>query len=296
MKKLIIALLLLVIATMSYANPSIKVLSIGNSFSHDAFCYVPFLMKDIAPEVDLTLEIAAIGGCSLEQHITFAKSDAKNYQFYKHVPNKEEWEVYNERTLKEALLDEKWDIIILQQQSFRSQDYSTYQPFLNDLITYIFQTIDYNTKLAWHLTPSYGHEGVEGGEMYDKISACAQRVLKDTPIQLVFPNGTAIQNARNTYLRDLGDMKHLSGDNLHMQDGLPRQIEAYTSILVLLNEMGMSYKSIFGNKTICDEEWVKNKTTWTPKPPTGSTPGNLLTAQKCAIAAFKNPFAVSEIK
>ncbi|MBQ0104817.1 MAG: DUF4886 domain-containing protein, partial [Armatimonadetes bacterium] len=288
-------LLLLMVAAMTNAK-EIKVLSIGNSFSHDAFCYVPFLMKDIAPDVDLTLEIAAIGGCSLQQHITYAKSNEPNYQFYKHIPNKEEWEVYNEKTLKDALLNEKWDIIILQQVSEQSQRYDTYQPYLNDLIAYIFETIDYNAKLAWHLTPSYGHTGYEGIEMYERISLASQKVLADTPIEMVFPNGTAIQNARGTYLKDLGDMKHLSGDNLHMQDGLPRQIEAYTSILTILNTMGMGYKSIFGNKTICDEKWVEGKTTWTPKPPVGSTPENLLIAQKCAIAAFKHPFEITEIK
>lgn len=296
MKKVLIALLLLIAATMINANTQLKVLSIGNSFSHDAFCYVPYLIKDIAPDIDLTLEIAAIGGCSLEMHDNFSKNNEPNYQFYKHVPNKTEWEVYNERPIKEALLDEKWDIIILQQQSERSQHYETYQPYLDNFISYIFNTINYNTKLAWHLTPSYGHTGNEGIEMYERIAACSKRVLAETPIEIVFPNGTAIQNARNTYLKDLGDQKHLSGDNLHMQDGLPRQIEAYTTILTLLKVTGNEYRSIFGNKTICDEEWVKGKSTWTPKPPVGSTLENLPTAQKCAIAAVKNPFTVSEIK
>ena len=81
-----------------------------------------------------------------------------------------------------------------------------------------------------------------------------------------------------------------------MQNGLPRQIEAYTTILVLLNECGMGYRGIYGNKTICSDEWLEGKHTWKTGKSVGSTLENLPLAQKCAIEAVKHPFTVTEIK
>ena len=48
---------------------TIKLLCFGNSFSMDVLCYVPFVMKNIAPDVDLTIAIAYNGGSSLVQHM-----------------------------------------------------------------------------------------------------------------------------------------------------------------------------------------------------------------------------------
>ncbi len=298
MKILIISLafLLLSCGVFAQGQKTLKVLSIGNSFSHDGFSYVPFLMKEIAPEVDLTFAIAAIGGCTLEQHDTYSKDKEPRYDFHKYVPGATTWINKNPVHIKEALTEENWDIIILQQQSQRSQDYATCQPFLDNFISYIYDNVSSPVKLAWHLTPSYGHIGNEGIEMFEKISVTSQKVMENTPCQILIPNGTAIQNARGTYLKDLGDQKHMSGDNLHMQNGLPRQIEAYTTILVLLNECGMGYRGIYGNKTICDDKWLEDKLTWTTGKSVGSVPENLPLAQKCAIEAVKHPFTVTEIK
>ena len=293
--KILFCLLLSIICSCCFAKTNLKVLSIGNSYSHDGFCYVPFLIQDIDPEIDLTLSIAAIGGCTLQRHVECSKNDQKAYDYHKCLPGAQSW-IFKNTSIKEAILDEEWDIIILQQQSENSQRYDTYQPYLNELIDYIFKTVKKPVKLVWHLTPSYGHIGGEGIEMYNRIAYCAKRVLEETPIECVIPNGTAIQNARGTYLKELGDKQHLSGDNLHMQEGLPKQIEAYTTILTLLDLTGRSHKSIFGNKTLVNDKWLKDKRTWGTGKPVGSITKNLLTAQKCAIMAHKYPFKVSEIK
>lgn len=295
-KILICTVVMLLLCSSVFANAKVKVLSIGNSFSHDAFSYVPFLMKDIDPEMELTLAIAAIGGCTVEQHATFSQTNEEKYDYHKYIPGATTWHHEGPISVKKAIQDEAWDIIIIQQQSERSQRYDTYQPYLNNFIDYIFKTVNKPVKLVWHLTPSYGHEPFEGLDMYRRIAICAQQVLKDTPVEFVIPNGTAIQNARGTYLKELGDKGHLSGDNLHMQEGLPRQIEAYTTILSLLKLTGREYISIYGNKTICSDEWLEGKKTWTTGKSVGSVLENLETAQKCAIMAMKNPFEVSEIK
>ena len=49
-------------------TPKVRVLSIGNSFSRDAFSYVPFIIEDLVPGVQVDSGIMYIGGCSLERH------------------------------------------------------------------------------------------------------------------------------------------------------------------------------------------------------------------------------------
>ena len=72
---------------------TIKLLCFGNSFSMDVLCYVPFVMKNIAQDVDLTIAIAYNGGSSLVQHMAnFSNRDVvqngvtyspKVYKLYK---------------------------------------------------------------------------------------------------------------------------------------------------------------------------------------------------------------------
>ena len=299
MKKFILTIIVVLFLIPIYAKEvtEMKVLSIGNSFSHDGFSYVPFLLKDIDPNINLTISIASVGGCTLEQHITYANSKENKYDYYKYTPETNKWVHPKEtKNLDACIQDEDWDLIILQQQSVRSQDYSTYQPFLNNLIDYIYATVKKPVKLAWHLTPAYGNIGNEGIDMFQASANAAQQVLKDTIIDIVIPNGTAIQNMRGTKLSVLGNKGHLSVDTHHMQEGLPRQTEAYTTILCLLKLCGRDYKSILGNKTICDAKWLTGeKRTWSTGTPVGSTVENLVIAQKCAIMAVKNPFTVTPI-
>jgi hypothetical protein len=40
-------------------------------------------------------------------------------------------------SLKEALLNKKWDVVTIQQVSNESFNYSTYQPYLNELMEYV---------------------------------------------------------------------------------------------------------------------------------------------------------------
>lgn len=39
------------------SNKTINILSIGNSYSQDALSYVPFIMKNIAPDINMNIGI-----------------------------------------------------------------------------------------------------------------------------------------------------------------------------------------------------------------------------------------------
>ena len=281
---------------MTFPKKEIKILSIGNSYSEDAFSYLPFIFKTLVSEVDLTFGICHFPSCTLKQHCDFFINKKPVYVYYKCKPNDTAWTHYTEKTNLFAIEDENWDIIILQQQSFTSQNYGTYEPYIHMFTEYIFNSIKKPVKLLWHLTPSYGQNPDGGAEMFANTALCAKRVLQETPFEGIIPCGTAIQNARNTSLSQIGDNKNLSS-NYHTQEGLGCQIEAYTAILSITNLLGLDYISILGDRTVTDMEWFKDKNIPGPDgEPTGSELKNLLLAQKCAIAAIKNPFSVTYIK
>jgi hypothetical protein len=108
----------------------IRILAIGNSFSQDAFG----LLHAVAEERGLDVETVNlyIGGCSLGHHYRNIYSEEKEYQLYLNgaqTPFK--------LSIKEALLADDWDIVTFQQVSSKSGDYSTYEPYLSELSSYV---------------------------------------------------------------------------------------------------------------------------------------------------------------
>ena len=107
-----------------------KILSIGNSFSEDAQRYLHKMA--LANGENIKAVNLFIGGCSLKTHYYNILEDAPKYHF---TFNGEYTEIYV--SIKQALMSDDWDYITLQQASFFSNQYETYQPYLNSLVAYI---------------------------------------------------------------------------------------------------------------------------------------------------------------
>lgn len=104
-----------------------NVLSIGNSFSQDAQRYIHKIAKTDGCEVN-TFNLY-IGGCPLDLHYRNMLSDEKAYLL---EMNGESTGFYV--SLKEALLNRKWDVVTIQQVSQLSVCYDTFQPYLNEIV------------------------------------------------------------------------------------------------------------------------------------------------------------------
>ena len=287
-------------STTSVTNDKrFKILGIGNSFTQDAFMYVPFLLKEMGVT---NFEIAVLysGGSTLEQHWGFASNDTKAYDLQIYKSENEAWQSLGSRTLKEALSYTDFDTITLQQQSARSCDYTTYQPFLNNLIDYIYTNIDYPTRLGWLSIPASPDNGWSeiyptSTQFYNAQVQAVENVLRDTPIEYVMPNNTAVQNARGTVLGELGPRSNMTYDGSHLQDGIPALVSAYASTLKWLEVFNLP-KSIFGSRIAPTDDWLATKGILGQNGPSvGVTTSNILIAQKCAIAAIKNQFETSTI-
>lgn len=185
-------LLAAVLAVVEAAEvKSLKVLTIGNSFSNSAVGDLSRIVRS-DPAYKLLLKRAALGSCSLERHWKEHLKAEKNpaHKVYKNGRKK--------YSLKELLQDQKWDIVTLQQVSSQSWRVQTFEPYAENLIALIRkyaptaeivlqQTWSYNASKeelkVWKLTQK---------EMYERI--------RDSYIQLanrynlrVIPAGLAVQ-------------------------------------------------------------------------------------------------------
>jgi hypothetical protein len=108
-----------------------KILTIGNSFSANATCYMDrFIATE--PCADLFYGDMVLAGCSLEKHWNLVKQcdllpEVKPYDFGRTGTEPVK------ATLREALAAEAWDIVTLQQASWLSVDRDTYEPWFGHL-------------------------------------------------------------------------------------------------------------------------------------------------------------------
>lgn len=217
-----------------------KVLSIGNSFSDDVFEH----FYDVAESagVDVVVGVIYMGSASLQQHWDKSQSGG-TYEYRKWT--KEEGKINTlGTTIPEAVANENWDVIVLQQNSGNSGMYSTFQPYLNNLQTYLKRiATNPDVKFALNMTWAYAststhvdfvNYGSNQMTMYNAIVNAYKQAIVDSNIDILIPTGTAIQNARTLgYLNDVG--QELTRDGYHLDYNIGRLIASYTVFECLLS-------------------------------------------------------------
>ncbi len=194
-----------------------NVLSIGNSFSMDAQRYIHRIAR--ADGFALTTVNLYIGGCALSRHHRNMLSEERAYEL----------EVNGERSgffvsLKEALLNRDWDIITLQQVSGFSVNYDTYQPYLNELVSYVRKFAP-KAKLAIHQTWAY-EEGSERlvkelgykshADMFTDVEKAYEKAAKDVGADMIIPSGEALERLISK------GVEKVHRDTYHLSYGLGR--------------------------------------------------------------------------
>lgn len=139
------ALLLATTASGVAEGRSVRLLTIGNSFSRNATNHLDDLAK--AGGHTLVHRPIVVGGASLELHATKAQAheaDAADPA----------GKYTNGRSLEEELRDGPWDFVTIQQASIKSHDLATYRPFAGWLAAYIAERAP-GAKLLVHQTWAY---------------------------------------------------------------------------------------------------------------------------------------------
>jgi hypothetical protein len=281
-----------------------RVLVVGNSYSQDAFDYVPYILPGLA-DIDAEVGILYHDGASLQQHYNWLVNDSAEYTFY-FSDGKDAWQNLGTYSLKNALSYLDWDIVVLQQRGRLSPDYSSYQPYLNNLITEIYGALSFPVKFVWYAVMSaaaynsggttYYYTDEEIVQNYENNCAAAQRVLNETLCEAVIPVATAVQNARTTTLDSVGNYGKLTYEGVHLQEGLPCQLAAYAVCMTIMSLCGFANRSIYGDTTRATSDWLSDKSMPGPNgSSTGVTDENCRLAQMSAIMAQRHPFQVTDI-
>ena len=243
MKKFVLVLLISIIGVFggsaangitNYPIPqepdTLRILGVGNSFTDDGMMYLHNLLA-AAGIHNVVLGRLYIGGCSLERHVKEFESGERNYVYYKSEKNHWVTEKKN-ASLLDGLLDEKWDVIVVQQASGSSGLYNTYQPWLDKLLEILrFNCKNAGACIAWQQTwayattsshpdfPKYSRNQLA---MYQNTMSCNEKLVESTAIDIVIPTGTAVQNLRGI----MHDAKEMTRDGYHLNYKMGRYTAA----------------------------------------------------------------------
>ena len=268
--------ILLLLAGGAYAQQkTVRILAIGNSFSQDA---VEQYLHELAEAEGISTIIGNmfIGGCSLERHVKNARDNAPAYAYRKIGTDGKKREK-GKMSLEAVLADEDWDYVSLQQASPFSGMYETYEASLPELIEYVKARLPKKTKLMLHQTWAYASTSKHSGfknyncnqlTMYQAIADAVKKAAKANKIKIVIPSGTAIQNARTSFIGD-----HLNRDGYHLDVKVGRYTAACTW-----------FERIF-----------KHNVVGNPYTPEGLDEARKAVAQKAAHAAVKHPYKVTDL-
>ncbi|MBO5007868.1 MAG: DUF4886 domain-containing protein [Clostridia bacterium] len=202
-----------------------KILSIGNSYSQDSTRYLHQLAQSCGVELD-TANLF-IGGCPLSLHHRNMLSEEKAYRYELNGKY-----TYLNASIKEALLAADWDVVTLQQQSFRSTDYSTFQPYLNNLAEYVRKHVP-QAKIAMHQTWGYRDGEAclqhyqDGSAMFADVEKSYDKAMQDINADIILKSGKAFEMLKENGISDF------YRDSIHASLGLGR----YTLGLVWLKTL-----------------------------------------------------------
>lgn len=175
-----------------------KVLSIGNSFSQDAHRWLHRLA--LANGIALDTVNLCIGGCSLERHWQCLQNNTADYML---EINGEEAQRYI--SLPDALQQDRYDVVTLQQVSQLTGRYDTYLPYLTELAAVVREKQP-QAALYFQQTWAYEVDSQHSGfalyyndqqEMFRCIKETTETAARQIGATLI-PTGTVIQKLRKT--------------------------------------------------------------------------------------------------
>lgn len=253
---------------------TLKILTIGNSFSVDSMQYVYEIAKANGVE-NIRLGNLYIGGCALSKHLSNAQKDSRSYTYY--TNSNGEWSNVTSHRMSAAITSENWDFISFQQASPNSGVADTYDD-LQSLIALVEPLCtNPHVKFVWHMTWAYqANSSHTGFATYNKdqmtmynaiVSAVQNKIVPNKKIEIVIPNGTAIQNARTSYVGDT-----LTRDGYHMSYDQGRKLTGLGMVDALI---GINWDKIDLSSVITDKAFLR-------------------VATESVQNAMKNPYAVTQ--
>ncbi len=245
---------------------TLRILAIGNSFSDDAMEYLPALLDNLGVE-NVSLARLYVAGCSLERHMKMYNNDKAAYQYYRSEAGCNRWaKAARNVSLRQALADGVWDIVVMQQASGFSGRYESYEPYLDSLIA-VVRRAQPHARLAWHMTwayasgsthPQFADYGSDRTQMYEEICGAVRQMLHEHPhtFRYLIPSGAVIESLRLSEVNN--PPMDFTRDGYHMDFGAGRYALACTWYEVLIRPFthrtmrNNSLLSIWGDMKVDD--------------------------------------------
>ena len=249
---------------------TIHILGIGNSFTVD------MLEQHFAPlcagqGINVVIGYPYAGGTVFTEHVQYYKNGTKAYDYRKWANGKSSATGEKTATLKQALLDEPWDMVTYQSYG-SAMTYESTASAHEELQAIVKDNLTSPYKQALCMTWSDAQTGslIEGDQQRttDSIAYWAARNYNRYGYDMIIPIGMAIQNARTSFL---GDNLNRDGHHLNMCEG------RYIAALVL-------YEVITGKSSIGVHYHPENMTDF-----------RALVCQEAAHAAILNPLHVTSL-
>ena len=208
-------------------HDTLRILSIGNSFTQDVTAYLDEIVK--AAGIDsktCCVYIATQSRASLQNWLE--NCYRKERIVLQRVVGDVEMPV-TEGTMSQ-LFAQNWTVVTIQQVSSLSGRYSSFYPYSHRLIDEILANctnprVSIGFNMSWTYASFYEHSKRWGEEFWLDVVSTTKQVCEKDGIDLIIPTGTAIQNARNTSLMDASE---LTRDGIHLSFGVGRYIAACT--------------------------------------------------------------------
>lgn len=260
-------------AEIPISTDPVRVLAIGNSFSANA---IEQNLNELALADGRQCEVGnlMIGGCSLERHVQNIRSDAKEYSYLRRDVTGKTTSRANV-SISEALGELDWDVISVQQVSQLAGVYTSYDPWLPELLAYVKERCP-QAKIVFHQTWAYTPDSNHAGfanynrdqqTMYEAVVNTVRWAAERYGIDYVVPAGTAIQNLRGV----LGEV--LNTDGFHLNP-----LGCYAVACTW-------YETIFGSD-VTDNSYARSDL----------DPEQQRQARRAAHAAVTNPWSVTDLR
>lgn len=270
---------------LPYMPQKLDVLFIGNSFSLDTSAALPELFRSMNIS-NVNVYVLYRGGCSMKQHYESFKNEEKVYDFYRYNQSGEQ---LMERgvTISDVMQRYAYDVVVFQQYSLESGDYTTYEPYLSRLIqAYNITKQAARTTFAFNETWAYSSTNKNIAKyknptmMWKNICASVKKMKAASGIDIIIPCGTAVQNARSVELLNVDN--ELTRDGTHINYYAGRYLLACTFFETIvapcMNRSLRDDRTVFGKVTDVGQVNDENR--------------RLL--QNCARLAVANNYEISE--
>lgn len=194
--------------TVEVTRRQIKILMIANSFGDDTVQWVHEIGDDLG--IDFTIANLYIGGCVLSTHLNNLKNDKAAYEYVTYNKTTKTWSRKPNTKISTAMAMEDWDYISLQQGSYdsgRAFSYDVIDQVMDEVLK-LKDDVEFIWNMTWAYQQDSGHANFnlynhDQMTMYNAIIDAVQtKVVPNERFKFIVPNGTAVQNARTSYIGD----------------------------------------------------------------------------------------------